>query len=88
MTHPYTTDEADYRRLCDFYIPQLNRCAGGRLRVAGLPCIHCHAVNPPFKCFSPTTAHSPTEPAPVPPPGRRVLIDGRECTLVELEGGR
>lgn len=83
MTHPYTTDEADWRYLMSTYGPSLNRCAGGRYRIYGYICALCGSARPERECLSPTP-----EKKIISPPGRHVLIDGKECTLVELEDGR
>lgn len=76
MTHPFTTDEADYRWLCEAaravlevwqpYMLEHPMIRDAR-RSLGAALLRCAVSKPP---------------------GRRVLIDGRECTLVELEEGR
>lgn len=85
MTHPFTTDEADYRRLC--------RAAEQALTTWHAYRLFSHRGNYKALCevmraLSDALDTHDSAPTPVPPPGRRVLIDGRECTLVELEDGR
>lgn len=91
MTHPFTTDEADYRRLCKAVERALrfwhSYCFDTGKNYAELGV----AMQALSEALDPITARLPTRPPLIPAvvnPGRRVLIDGRECTLVELEDGR
>lgn len=96
MTHPFTTDEVDYRRLCE----------AARLVIAAWGDFRPWRYNNSLelwgamlelrRALSSSDALPPADEAlflgrhvPITtPPGRRVLIDGKECTLVELEDGR